>query len=312
MKKIIITLACATLALSACTMNENSTQNLTPSGEVSGTKNTPSKSVVASGTVVSLNYTLHTDSAKGKVIETTVESIAKSEGLYQSGAKYQPYQVLIGATPAQVIPGFEKGLLGMKVGEKKTIEVIPSEGYGESTTSREFSKYEIAPTFTVTLDKSKFQDKISETVNRSMLGEDGANVRIGQTLTGGNAMTAIVRKIDGDMITLEIENKNHPFYGKKFAVGTKVSQDGFNWTIKSINGTGATFDIENTNSPFYGKKFAVGSSVDMPTDPTSGMTQTGTITIESMSGETVVAKLPNPHPLGGKTLYFDIEVTDIK
>ncbi len=313
MKKIILILACTMLGLNACTTNESITpNNPTASGEVTGTKSTPSNAIIASGTVVSMNYTLRTDATNGPILETTVESVAKSEGLYQSGATYQPFQVLIGATPAQVIPGFEKGLLGMKVGEKKTIEVIPSEGYGESMMTREFTKYEIAPTFSVTLDKSRFQDTITETVNRSLLGAEGTSVRIGQTLTGGNAMTAVVRKIDGDMITLEIDNKNHPFYKKKFAVGTKVSQNGINWKITAIQGTGATFDIENTNSPFYGKNFAVGSSVTLPKDPKSEMSQTGTITIESMSGETIVAKLPNPHRLAGKKLYFDIEVLDIK
>jgi FKBP-type peptidyl-prolyl cis-trans isomerase len=41
---------------------------------------------------------------------------------------FQPFEVIIGTNG--VIPGFEKGLLGMKKGEKKTIMVPPELGYG--------------------------------------------------------------------------------------------------------------------------------------------------------------------------------------
>ncbi len=317
MKKIIFIIACSTLALTSCGMDSLQDNSALPTEGTStmtvGTStSTGSKSVVASGTVVTLNYTLHENTADGKVIETTLESVAKAEGLYQSGAKYQPYQVLVGSVPAQVIPGFEKGLVGMKIGEKKTIEVSPKEGYGENTIIRDVSKFEIAPSFTVTLDKSKFQDKISENLEKSMLGEEGKSVTVGKVLNGGNGMTAVVKKIDGEMVTLEIDNKNHPFYGKKFAVGTKASQDGFDWTIKAINGTGATFDIVNTKSPFYGKKFEVGASVEIPTTTENNDAQTGSVMIKSMSGDTISVEVPNTHPLRGKTLYFEIEVLDIK
>lgn len=38
----------------------------------------------------------------------------------------------------------------------------------------------------------------------------------------------------------------------------------------------------------------------------------GTITIKSFSGDTVVIDAPNTHPLAGKTLYFDVDLIDIK
>ncbi len=67
---------------------------------------------VAKGRTVQVNYTLTVD---GKVIDS-------SKGR-------QPLEVKIGAH--QVIPGFEKGLMGMKVGEKKSFTVKPEDGYGE-------------------------------------------------------------------------------------------------------------------------------------------------------------------------------------
>lgn len=41
----------------------------------------------------------------------------------------QPFEFTLGA--GQVIAGWDEGLLGMKVGEKKTLTITPDKGYGE-------------------------------------------------------------------------------------------------------------------------------------------------------------------------------------
>jgi len=40
----------------------------------------------------------------------------------------EPFGFILGAH--MVIPGWEKGILGMKVGEKKTLTIAPEDGYG--------------------------------------------------------------------------------------------------------------------------------------------------------------------------------------
>jgi FKBP-type peptidyl-prolyl cis-trans isomerase 2 len=67
---------------------------------------------VADGNVVKLHYTLTVD---GKVVDNTRER--------------EPFMFLVGEE--QVIPGFENAIKGMEVGEKKSFQVSPGEGYGQ-------------------------------------------------------------------------------------------------------------------------------------------------------------------------------------
>ena len=59
-------------------------------------------------------------------------------GWLEDGTKFdssldraQPFSVVLGQTPAQVIPGWEEGLLGMKVGGKRRLIIPPELAYGD-------------------------------------------------------------------------------------------------------------------------------------------------------------------------------------
>lgn len=297
MKKIIF-IALSLSLLTSCTLWNKSAE--TP---VENTASETKKEIAAgANSMVSLNYTLRTDSPSGKVVDTSVESVAKENGLYNSGAPYKPFEFVIGSN--QVVPGFEAGVMGMKKGEKKLIEVAPKDGYGEATIERTVNKYEIAPLFTITTDKRNFSDKNTETLPLSTFGEEAKDITVGKTLTGGAGITAKVIKLDGENVTLEIDNKNNPFYGKKLVVGAKAEKEKAKFTVKAVTETGVTLEVENGESPFYGKEFIAGASATLENG--------GTLTVKSLSGETVTLITPNTHPLAGKTLYFAVEVTDIK
>ena len=64
------------------------------------------------GDVVQVNYT-------GKLADGTV---------FDTSIGRQPLEFTLGA--GQMIPGFEKAVLGMKVGEKKTVTIPSAEAYG--------------------------------------------------------------------------------------------------------------------------------------------------------------------------------------
>jgi FKBP-type peptidyl-prolyl cis-trans isomerase len=69
--------------------------------------------VAANGDVVFVHYTGKLED--GKVFDSSIP-------------RGEPFAFILGA--GMVIPGWEKGLLGMKIGEKKTLTIAPEDAYG--------------------------------------------------------------------------------------------------------------------------------------------------------------------------------------
>jgi FKBP-type peptidyl-prolyl cis-trans isomerase SlpA len=93
---------------------------------------------IKEGASVSVNYT-------GRLEDGTIFDTSLQEGR-------NPLTAILGQ--GQLIPGFENGLMGMSVGEKKTIEIQPEDAYGE-----------VNPQLTqeVTLDKVPDNVKVGDT-----------------------------------------------------------------------------------------------------------------------------------------------------
>lgn len=297
---VLLTIASCTLTNKAIinTDTKSTTTEVTSGATVE--KVTPTE--VADGTYVTLNYTLRDGAADGKVLETTVYSVGQSNGFTgKTESDYTPFSVMVGSQ--QLIPGFEQGLIGMKKGDKKTIEVPPELGYGTGPVLSTIPKFQIAPVFTMVQDKTIFADVLTETVSRDQLPDDMKTAIVGQVFTGANNATAKVMAATETDITLEIQNTNNPFYKKKIVVGaTAESADqGASYKITKIAGTGVTIEVTNKNSPFYNKNFSVGETLDLPS---------GKVEIKEIKDEEVV--IAQSHPMAGKTLFFDIEILDIK
>lgn len=81
------------------------------SSEAAGKVKKGNSLVVSEGKSVKVDYTLKVD---GKVVDSS-----KGRG---------PLQFKVGSH--EVVPGFEKSVMGMKVGEKKSFKVSPEDGYG--------------------------------------------------------------------------------------------------------------------------------------------------------------------------------------
>ncbi|MFW9953747.1 MAG: FKBP-type peptidyl-prolyl cis-trans isomerase [Candidatus Thorarchaeota archaeon] len=100
------------------------------------TKTSPEKKAIAPGkteTVVgekSLVYIDYTGTTKedGLLFDTTLEEVAKEKELYKENERYEPMLVAIGWN--WLLAALEEQLVGMKVGDKRVVEVPPEKGAG--------------------------------------------------------------------------------------------------------------------------------------------------------------------------------------
>jgi FKBP-type peptidyl-prolyl cis-trans isomerase SlyD len=138
-----------------------------------------SKTTVTDGQVVSLEYTLRVD---GKVVDAS--------------ASGDPLEYLHGA--ANIIPGLEREMEGMAIGESKQVTVSAVDGYGEEN------------------------DEAFLDVPRSEFPEDmppDPGVEMELTTPEGQPMYARVESVEEDIVNL---NMNHPLAGKELNFEVKV------------------------------------------------------------------------------------------
>ena len=86
--------------------------------------------IIGPGDTVVINYTI---SLNGVIIDTSIEEIAHRADIFDQERTYEPLVIMIGGTPGEsaVAPyAVERELLGMRVGEKKTVRLYPYEAYG--------------------------------------------------------------------------------------------------------------------------------------------------------------------------------------
>lgn len=150
--------------------------------------------VVAKGNTVTVDYVGRLD--EQTVFDTSVESIAKACGKYQSGRNYtEGLAFAVGA--GQMIAGFDKGVEGMKVGETKTVEIAAKDAYGER-------------------DEKKLL-----TVPKTQIPE-ADQYQVGMQVMSQNGQTFKVYKVEKDNI---IFDANHELAGKTLI---------FDITVKSV------------------------------------------------------------------------------
>lgn len=134
-----------------------------------------------------------------EVFDTSVESIAKVAGVYSEGRNYEEGLTFdVGA--GQMIAGFDEGVIGMKVGQTKTVTIPADQAYGQ-----------------------RREDMVMEFDLAELPGAE--NFQEGQEVYLNYGMSAIITKKTDKKITLDM---NHKLAGKDLI---------FDITIKSINKT---------------------------------------------------------------------------
>lgn len=311
MKKALVILAVTPLVLSSCffdrgpkdpvaTTSGSASTAATASGESSVAAPAVKKEVVSNGDTVAVDYVGTLED--GTVFDSSLEEFAKKTKNYTPGErKYEPLTFTVGA--GQMIRGFDAGVVGMKLGEKKTLVIKPEDAYGPAFTEQQVPAKYFQDVFEETVPAENFKDTVTQTVPLSALGEKGKDLTVGKVIEAGSVKAKVV-KIEGDNVTVEIENTQNPFYGKKLAVGVKTVFEGNEVTVKKLTGTDVTLSIVNKANPFYGKKIKEGMEGTMPNG--------SKMKIVKIEKDTITIGVPNTHELAGKTLKFDVEIKSIK
>lgn len=109
--------------------------------------------------------------------------------VFDTSKDSQPLEFRLGA--GSMMPGFEAGVLGMEVGESKTIQVNPEDAYGQRQEE-----------MIATLKREEFPDHINPEV--------GQQIEIKNP--EGGAFRVLVTEVTEDSVTMD---GNHPLAGKK-------------------------------------------------------------------------------------------------
>ena len=125
---------------------------------------------------------------EGDTVKVHYTGKLKDERIFDSSQDAEPLELTVGS--GQVIPGFEKAVIGMSVGDSKTVEIAADEAYGP------------------------YRDELVVEVDRERIPEDLA-VEVGQPLVlrqaEGPPIRVMVTDISEQSVTLDA---NHPLAGE--------------------------------------------------------------------------------------------------
>jgi peptidylprolyl isomerase len=129
-----------------------------------------------------------TKAKEGDLVKVHYTGKLKDESVFDSSRDGEPLEVTLGS--GQVIPGFEKAVIGMGVGDSKTFEIAAAEAYGSYREE-----------LVVEIDKERIPGDLT--------------VEVGQQLvlrqTEGPPIRVMVADMSDQSVTLDA---NHPLAGE--------------------------------------------------------------------------------------------------
>ncbi|NCB37604.1 MAG: peptidylprolyl isomerase [Erysipelotrichia bacterium] len=108
--------------------------------------------------------------------------------VFDSSTGDSPLYFIVGE--GNIIEGFEKAVVGMAVGDKKTIDLTPEQGYGEYLEEK-----------VISTDRKNFGDDF----------EPEIDLQLALQLENGERALATIVEFDDDSVTLDM---NHPLAGE--------------------------------------------------------------------------------------------------
>ena len=116
--------------------------------------------------------------------------------VFDSSLEREPLEFTMGK--GQLIPGFEKGILDMKVSEKKTVNIPVDETYGDSR-----------PELIQEVDKSQLPEDIKPEVGMGLVSKS----------PDGQEMNLVVKEVKEESIVVDA---NHPLAGQDLIFDLEV------------------------------------------------------------------------------------------
>jgi peptidylprolyl isomerase len=126
--------------------------------------------------------------AKGDKVKVHYTGTLDDGTVFDSSREREPLEFVIGS--GTLIPGFENGVLGMEVGETKTIDIPAADAYGERKDG-----------LLASLERSEVPDNI----------EPKVGMFVEMELKDGNNARARIAQVDEQAIVLDF---NHPLAGQ--------------------------------------------------------------------------------------------------
>ncbi len=255
------------------------------------------------GDNVSIDYT--GSLMNGKVFDTSIKSIA-SENNLSVNREFKPIQFTVGK--GQIIKGFEDGIVGMKVGESKTLTIPPEKAYGpkEPQLIRSFPIIEIIP---ATRTFPKVLEIPVDQFNQSFgpVYQIGKDVKIPET-----NINLTIQNITPSNITVSYD----------LSVGDKISQLGGPWneTVIKIDDKNITSRAEVQKNDIVQLKGAPWNSTVIELDSDNITLRHNSIPdtkIQSPNGPIKVhfndtnIIIDQNNELAGETLIFSVTVKSI-
>ena len=132
---------------------------------------------------------------KGNTIRVEYVGSFESGDIFDSSDKHGEALEFV-AGEGMVVSGFDAAVIGMNVGEEKTITLKPVEAYGEAH-----------PNAVQKVPKDRFPSEIE------------VGMMIGIPLPNGQQIPAVISKIDDKDVTIDM---NHPMAGKTLVFKIKI------------------------------------------------------------------------------------------
>jgi peptidylprolyl isomerase len=122
---------------------------------------------------------------EGEVFDTTDVDVALDEGIYHDHRDYKPLEFRVGEE--KVVPGLDRSVREMAVGEERTIEVEPERAFGE-----------------------RDEEKVVEIPRADLEARSDVTAQEGELVRAENGETGWITEVDDETVAVDF---NHELAG---------------------------------------------------------------------------------------------------